>query len=182
MLFTDPRTLVLLSLLITAAVIDARSHRIPNWLTLSGTAFGLVYSAFVPFFLQHGFLWALAGWAIGFFVMFPFWLLRIMGAGDVKLMGMAGSLLGLADVQGALLASFVAGGVLAIGFAIRHGRLRAMLGNVARMLHLGGIAALAGMPVSMATSGWTSVGKLPFGLAIATGTISTVVARQYGLI
>ena len=181
-LLREPRSAVLLGLLVTAAVIDVRSHRIPNWLTVSGIVFGLFYSAFGPFPLQDGVLWSLGGLALGAGVMFPFYLMRVMGAGDVKLMGMVGALLGPAGTWDAILASCVAGGVLAIGYAIRHGRLRDLLGNVARILHLGGIAVLAGMPREMALKGWTSVGKLPFGLAIAAGTISTVFALQYGLI
>ena len=181
LMVTEPRSGVLLALLVTAAVIDVRRHRIPNWLTLSGTAFGLLYSAFVPFFMDHGFLWSLGGWAIGFGLLFPFWLMRIMGAGDVKLMAMAGALLGVTGVIPAILASFVAGGVLAVGYSIQHGRFRNMLGNVGRFLHLGGVAAMCGMPVRMAASGWQSVGKIPFGLAIATGTIATVVATNFNL-
>src|SRR4051812_2974354 len=44
MLATDPRTGVLFVLLIIASVTDYRTYRIPNWLTLSGIAFGLIYN------------------------------------------------------------------------------------------------------------------------------------------
>jgi len=182
MLFTEPRSVVLLSMLVTAAVIDVRSHRIPNWLTLSGTVFGLGYSAFVPFYMHHGFLWSLGGWALGFGLLYPLWLMRIMGAGDVKLMAMVGSLLGVASIPTAILGSFIAGGVLAIVFSLRQRKTRAMLGNVARVLHQGSIAMVSGISPRLALSGWESVGKMPFGLAIATGTIIPVVATQFGLI
>lgn len=182
LMFTEPRSAVLLTLLVTAAVIDVRRHRIPNWLTLSGAAFGLLYSAIVPFFMQHGFLWSLGGLGIGFGLLFPFYLMRIMGAGDVKLMAMAGALLGVTGVLPAILISFIAGGVLALGYAIRHGRLRAMLSNVGHVLHLGSVAALSGMPVGVAREGWVSVGKMPFGLAIASGTVVTVVASNFNLL
>jgi prepilin peptidase CpaA len=182
LLFTDPRSLVLIVLLVTAATIDVRSHRIPNWLTLSGTVFGLAYSAFVPFYMHHGFLWSLGGWAVGFAFLFPLWMMRIMGAGDVKLMAMSGALLGLGGIYEALLFSFIAGGALAIGFAVWHGKLRPMLGNVGRVMRVGSIAMALGMPARMALSGWESIGKLPFGLAIASGTITAVVATHFGLI
>lgn len=181
LMFTEPRSAVLLILLVTAAVIDVRRHRIPNWLTLSGATFALLYSAVIPFFMQHGFLWSLGGLGIGFGLLFPFYLMRIMGAGDVKLMAMAGALLGVNEVLPAVLASFIAGGVLAIGYSIRYGRLRAMLANVSHVLHLGSVAALCGMPLGVAREGWESVGKMPFGLAIATGTITTVVATNFNL-
>ena len=182
MLVTDPRTVVLFTLLVVAAVSDVRRQRIPNWLTLPGLAFGLLYSAFVPFWGHHGFLWALAGAAIGFGVLFPLWLLRLTGAGDVKLMAMTGALLGLHAIPLALVGSLTAGGICAIVFALRHGNLRTMLGNVLRMAHLGGMAMTAGMPVRVATSGFGSVGRLPYGVPIALGTITTVVAAHYGFL
>lgn len=181
-LVMDPRTVVLFCLLVLAAVIDVRSHRIPNWLTLSGIAAGLVYSVFVPFWGRHGFLWSLAGVAIGFGALFPFWLLRMMGAGDVKLMAMTGSLLGAQAVLPALFGTLVAGGVFAIGFSVRHGRLREMLANAGQILRLGSISAVTGAPVSIAAGGWQSVGKMAFALPIATGTIGTVVASHYGFL
>jgi prepilin peptidase CpaA len=182
MLATDPRTVVLFTLLVTAAVIDVRRHRIPNWLTLGGLVFGLLYSAFVPFWGEHGFQWALAGAGIGFGVLFPMWLLRLTGAGDVKLMAMTGALLGLQAIPLALVGALAAGGVCAILYSIRHGNLRTMLGNVVRMMHLGGIAVAAGLPVRTVATGCDSVGKLPFAVPIALGTITTVVATHFGFL
>jgi prepilin peptidase CpaA len=182
MLVTDVRKVVLFTLLVMAAVSDVRHQRIHNWLTLSGLVFGLLYSAFVPFWGHHGFLWALAGAGVGFGVLFPMWLLQLTGAGDVKLMAMTGALLGLDAIPLALLGSMAAGGVCAIVYALWHKNLRTMLGNVLRMMHLGGIAVAAGVPVRMATTGWGSIGKLPYGLPIALGTITTVVAAHYGFL
>lgn len=182
MLLNDPRTVVLFCLLVSAAVIDVRSHRIPNRLVLAGLAFGLVYSAFVPFWGKHGFLWSLGGAAIGLGVLFPLWLLRMMGAGDVKLMAAVGSLLGLQAIPMALLASLATSSVFAIAFSLHKGKLREMFSNVGRMLRVGSIAMAMGAPVSVAQSGWQSVGKLPFALPIAVGTIGTVVATHFGFL
>jgi prepilin peptidase CpaA len=182
MLATDPRIVVLFTLLVTAAAIDMRRHRIPNWLTMSGLGFALAYSAFVPFYLKHGFLWSLGGAATGFGVLFPMWLLRIMGAGDVKLMAMAGGLLGAQEVWLALIGSIVAGGLFALLFSLWRGKLGPMLGNVGRMLRLGSVALATGIAVSPAMHGWQSVGRLPFGLPIAVGTISTVTANHFGFL
>ena len=182
MLATDPRIVVLFTLLATAAVIDVRRHRIPNWLTMSGLVFALAYSAFVPFYLKHGVLWSLGGAATGFGVLFPMWLLRIMGAGDVKLMAMAGGLLGAQEVWLALIGSIVAGGLFALLFSLWRGKLGTMLANVGRMIHLGSVALSAGIAVSPATTGWQSVGRLPFGVPIAVGTIFTVTATYFGFL
>jgi prepilin peptidase CpaA len=141
-----------------------------------------MYSAFVPFWGHHGFLWALGGAAIGFGVLFPFWLLRMIGAGDVKLMAAVGSLLGVQAIQAALLATLAVSCVFAIAYAVRHGRLREMLSNVGRVLHVSSIAMAMGAPVGMANSGWQSVGKLAFAVPIAVGTVGTVIATHYGFL
>ena len=182
MLATDPRSMALFGLLLTAAVIDLRSRRIPNWLTLSGTCFGLLYSAFVPFWGENGFLWSLGACLVAFVLLFPLWMLRVLGAGDVKLMAMAGSLLGLDAISGAMAGSFIAGGILAIGYALRHRTLGLMFANVGRVVQQGGIALATRTPVAAATQGWESVGRLPFGVAIASGTITTVVLRHFGFL
>jgi prepilin peptidase CpaA len=182
MLATNPRTVVLFVLLVVAAVLDVRHQRIPNWLTMGGLAFGLGYSVFVPFWGDPGILWALAGAGAGFAVLFPLWLLRLTGAGDVKLMAMAGSLLGLQAIPLALIGSFAAGGACAIAFALAHRNLRVMLGNVMRILHLGGIAVTAGLPVRIATADSGSVGRLPYAVPIALGTITTTVAAHFGFL
>jgi len=183
MLVTDPRTVVLFCLLAYAAVIDVRTHRIPNRLVLSGLAFGFIYSAFVPFWGHHGFMWSLGGAAIGFGFFFPLWLLRMMGAGDVKLMAMVGSLLGMDAVQMALISTFAAGGMFALAFSLRHRKVRQMLANIGRMFRQGGVAVVMGAPVSaVATNGWQSVGKLAFAVPVAVGTIASVIARHFGFL
>jgi prepilin peptidase CpaA len=72
--------------------------------------------------------------------------------------------------------------VFAVGFSVRHGKLRQMLANVGRVLRFNSIAVATGTPVSMATSGWESVGKLAFAVPIATGTIGAVVASHFGFL
>jgi prepilin peptidase CpaA len=57
-----------------------------------------------------------------------------------------------------------------------------MLGNVGRMLHLGSVALAAGIAVNPATTGWQSVGRLPFGIPIAVGTIFAVTANHFGFL
>src|SRR4051794_29272710 len=120
MLIVEPRTGVLLGvllfLLVIASVSDCRTHKIPNWLTVIGAAFGLVYNTAVPSSPYAGFLWSLEGLALGLLIMLPFYVLRAMGAGDVKLMAMVGAFLGVPDTFYAVLFTFIAGGVTALGF------------------------------------------------------------------
>ena len=45
------------------AVVDYRTQRIPNWLTVPAAVLGLIYGSLAPGGV--GFLWSLAGFAIG---------------------------------------------------------------------------------------------------------------------
>lgn len=75
-----------------AAVIDYRLHKIPNWLTVSGAVLGLAYHTAAP--AGIGPLWALAGFLVGFSLLFLPWLLGGGGMGDVKLLAALGIWLG----------------------------------------------------------------------------------------
>jgi len=166
MLVTSPHTLALFALLVAAGVIDYRTMRIPNWLTVGGILVGLLSSTLSTGRPLDGFLGASAGMAVGLAVLLPFYALRVMGAGDVKLMAMAGAFLGPSATVAAILATLVAGGLLAVAVALRSGQFARMLANV------GGLTLHDG----------ASVGKMPFGVAIATGTIGYLVLAQLGLI
>jgi prepilin peptidase CpaA len=98
-----------------AAVLDYRTKKIPNWLTVSAAVIGLGYNSLAP----HGIgpLWALAGFAVGFSLLIVPWLLGGGGMGDVKMLAALGTWLGplmvlVAFGGGAILASFGAIGVL----------------------------------------------------------------------
>jgi len=174
MLVLDTRTGVLIAALLTAAWCDARFGRIPNELVFAGVAIALVQNAVAPLH-GGGFLWSLAGLGTGFALLLPFYLLRAMGAGDVKLMAMAGAFLGFPDALYAGLASFLAGGALSVFFMLKGGSLRTSLTNVLALLR----GRLDGLRLG---AGAASAGTLPYGVAIAAGTIGYLVLRQLGFI
>ncbi len=76
MLFTDPASLPILIFLHIAAFTDARMHRIPNLLTLAALFPG-------GFVLGAHYLYRLLGL---FLILFPLFHLRLLGAGDIKLL------------------------------------------------------------------------------------------------
>jgi len=115
----------------TAAVVDLRTGRIPNLLTAATAAAGLALA--VTGAGSTGIVAALAGGALGLGLMLPGHLLGGTGAGDVKLMGALGTLLGPAATLTAFLASAIAGGVLAVGHAWRRRRLGATIARTARL-------------------------------------------------
>jgi prepilin peptidase CpaA len=116
--------------LLTATLVDLRSARIPNALTAPLAAMGLAMQAAVGGWagLGHGLLGLLAGLVC----LLPFYVLRGMAAGDVKLMAAAGAWLGapltVIAVLGTLLAGALLGlAVLALNLLRSHGVRGALL-------------------------------------------------------
>lgn len=181
---TDARLALLIVLLMLAAFIDVRTFRIPNWLTFGGAAMGLLFGAAIqwrllgPAWAIDGFLWSLGGLAAGLALMLPMYALRVMGAGDVKLMAMAGAFLGLGQIVPAVLCVFVAGGALAIAYAVWRRALRRLAANLTEIVQSMAVAAIAGVRPRGATAPRPSIGNLPYGVSISAGTIAWIVLSQ----
>lgn len=178
-LFTEPRSLLLLLLLAAASLSDLRTRRIPNRLTFGGIALALLYGLLAPHPHHGGFLWALGGMALGLALMQPLYLLHAMGAGDVKLMAMVGSFIGPEAAWQAVIFVFITGGLAAMVYALRHRLAGKLLRNSAEAVQLLYINVAAGIRPDARSSSAHSVGKLPYGVSIALGTLAFLVARQF---
>jgi prepilin peptidase CpaA len=159
---------LLLILLVIAAYFDVKSRRIPNKLVLAG-----LIASFVLQINLNGFegfkAWGL-GLLVGFGLFLPLYLLRAMGAGDVKLMAMVGAFVGPLYVLGAALMTLVAGGVLAIAMAMYSGVLMQTVKNARTVLTVGMYKTLSGGGVQFDAPA-ASAGSLPYAVAIALGTL-----------
>jgi len=122
----DVASVAALSLASIACWTDLRTRRIPNVLTFGAAAAGLAFHAFSG----NGPLTALAGWFTGVLIFAPLFLLRGMGAGDLKLLGALGAWLGPLMALRIGLWSAVAGGVLALAVALVHNYAGQSLRNV----------------------------------------------------
>ncbi|SDY70465.1 prepilin peptidase CpaA [Variovorax sp. YR266] len=182
MLATDVRMLALFALLGVAAVSDWRSYRIPNWLTFGGALFALIYGTLAARTPTAGAMSAFGGLGVGFAAMLPFYVLGLMGAGDVKLMAMTGAFIGPQQTLMAVLFTFIAGGVAALVFAIHRRRLAHMLANVKTAAQGMAISSMAGIRPTGHVHMSQSVGKLPYGICIAAGTVVEVLAHQLGYV
>lgn len=164
---------VLFLLLLVASWQDYCGYSIRNALILSGALLGVSLNTFLP--IGIGILDSLAGCAIGLLLLLPFYVLRMMGAGDVKLMAVVGAFVGSNDILGAFLSTLIAGGVLALIVALHKGMLRRLLNNLTRIsMQMLWIDKSRSLQDSSSASEATadSIEKLPYAIAIAIGTIT----------
>jgi prepilin peptidase CpaA len=181
---------LLLSLLVVAAWHDIRSRRIPNALVFSGAVAGILLNTLLP--QQMGGLGvfdSLAGLGLGLVLLLPLYLLRAMGAGDVKLMAMTGAFLGANGVTGAFMCVLLAGGLLALAMGWHQGKLSTLLRKLSKRkvvpLTWGSPAELDSEetgstvdPSRTATNLPKRTAKfdqLPYGVAIAVGTAAWII-------
>lgn len=103
--------LALVVLLVCAVGTDWRERRIPNALVAWGALAGLLIAAIQG---PQALWMALCGGLVGAVLLLPFYILRGMAAGDVKLAAMAGVLMGVPAIFYALLGTALAGGLMAL--------------------------------------------------------------------
>ena len=161
---------ILLALVAGAAAYDIPYRRIPNWLTATGVLSGVGMNMF----LYQG--WAglrtsLGGFALGFAAYFVLYVMRAMGAGDVKLMAAVGAMVGWQDWMGIFILTALIGGFASLVVITLRGRVKRTLWNVGFVLNemkSGRAAYLANEELDVRSA--KSVG-LPHGAVIAAATL-----------
>ena len=108
--------------LVVAAVIDVREGRIPNWLTGSLAVFGIGVNSLE--YGWDGFLFSLGGLIMGLVCLIFFYLKGGMGAGDVKLLGAIGTILGPGQVVFAFAFAAMLGGLYSLALLSNQGGMR----------------------------------------------------------
>ena len=103
--------LFLSAILISSAVIDFRTQKIPNLITYPGMVIAFSYHGALRGF--DGLLFSLAGLAVGIGIFLLPYLMGGMGAGDAKLMGAIGGMIGAKGVFYAFLCTAIVGGIYA---------------------------------------------------------------------
>jgi prepilin peptidase CpaA len=157
-------------LLVTcAAVNDIATRRIPNRLLLAAwlVAVPLHLFAAAP---GAALLGCVQGALAGLLLFLPLYLLGGTAAGDVKLMATVGAFVGPELAFSIAMMSWCAGGLLGLFIVIKNGRLRAALSNV-RALLSPLLTGVPGVADDGAAAAKTSVGNMPYGVAIAIGTL-----------
>jgi prepilin peptidase CpaA len=123
---------LLLVVAVVAGVYDWRYRRIPNWLALAGLVGG--FSCHWYLGGLAGLLSAAQGFGLAAVIYFALYLLRGMGAGDVKLMAALGSIAGPMSWLALFLATCILGAVVAIFMSLAYSRLRSTIWNVGQLI------------------------------------------------
>jgi prepilin peptidase CpaA len=150
-----------------ACVTDLYRRRVPNVLTFAGAAAAIVYHLLASG--VSGLPTAMAGCVAGVGVFLPFFLLRGMGAGDVKLLGALGAWVGVRDVLWIAAYTVICGGIMAVVVASWHGQLRRSLRNVGFVVLFWRVAGIRAVP--QVTLEESSGLRLPYAVPILAGAI-----------
>lgn len=160
---------------LVTAWFDWRSRRIPNWLTVSGVVAGITLHAVVAGW--HGALLALAGTGVALILLLPPVLMRVLGAGDWKLMGAVGAFLGPVLLLFVLFVSILASGLMAAVQMISAGRALETFRNMVVLVR--GFFSFGLKPNAQVSLDNPHSLKLPFGIAVAGATLICFCAAHW---
>ncbi|MDY7009473.1 MAG: A24 family peptidase [Planctomycetota bacterium] len=164
---------VLVVLVVTAAVVDLRCGKVPNWLTYPAIVVGLAGHAAVGYASGGGFRGgeqmgldgALGGFVVGFLPLLLCWLAGGIGGGDAKLMGAVGALGGYKIALGAMLYGFAIAGLMAVIVMVRR---RIVRQTVRRIWHTVVLLILPGAKPADPTG--PDSPTVPLAVALCLGT------------
>jgi prepilin peptidase CpaA len=110
------QTIEILILLILALISDIKTFKIKNHITTTFTALGIITNTINGGF--EGLKASLLGFCTPVMLLFILYVLKMLGAGDIKLFGAIGSIMGYKFATCSVLYSFILGGFIGIGFLI----------------------------------------------------------------
>ncbi len=158
-----------LPLLLIIAYHDVRYRRIPNPYVLAVLVYGI--GSNTVFDGLSGTISSLAGLGLAFGLMLMLHIFGAMGAGDVKLFGAIGAVIGVKLVLPTFVAVVLTGGVLAVAFALLSGTMRITLWRVLNIFF--GLLPGAKLPRYEIPSDRRLT--IPYGVAITVGTLTSFV-------
>jgi prepilin peptidase CpaA len=140
-----------------AMILDLKTRRIPNWLTVGAFVLGLVFHASNAGLAGVG--TSLAGFGVGFGMLLVLWLIGGGGGGDVKMMGALGAWLGATPI----IVVFLASAIIAV---------LSIFGVFVYRLAMGGMQAAAHAGTSSDESAQTvrAVQLIPYAVPVAVAT------------
>ncbi len=154
--FLIPQSIIILLISLVGSIFDCKYRKIPNWLNFGTVILALLYN--LIHLNLNGIVFSLLGFIVGIAVLFIPYLMGGMGAGDVKLLGAIGSIVGFKKILWIFFYSGISGlflGIIWIIFSPGHLKFLITTGKVLP-------------PVDKKQ-------KLPYGLAILFGVIAYII-------
>lgn len=161
--------------LVAAAVTDVREGRIPNWLTFSLAGFGIGVQSWE--YGWDGLFYSLQGLGVGLVCLLYFYVKGGMGAGDVKLLGAIGTILGPKHVVMAFAVAAMLGGLYSLALLFNQGGLRHVWDRL--FLLLSTLKVTRTLPVPCKPI--PAEPKLRYALVLGLGTVITQTMFYYGV-
>lgn len=163
-------TLVVAIVGMSACVWDIRTQRIPNVLTASAAVAALLFHTAIGGW--SGAWLSASGWIVGTLLFFPFFAVRGMGAGDVKLLAAFGAWLGPRDVIYAAVATAIIGALCALVLIAGRSRTQKTFMHMSALLSswaVGGVGVVPGLTLAE-----PSRLSLCYSLPITAGALMTI--------
>ncbi len=108
----------LVCLLLLAVIMDLRSYKISNHLILTGIITGILFDVYE--YGRTGISLWLPGILLPVILLFPLFIIKALGAGDIKLFSVIGSFYGAAYVLKSIAAAFILGAVMSLIYLIKY--------------------------------------------------------------
>jgi prepilin peptidase CpaA len=156
---------LLIVVVVFSALQDMRTRRISNWVTVSALVACICLRGLLG---PSAIVLGLMGAALSLVLLSPLFYMGGVGGGDAKLLIAVGAFLGPKGLIVALLATAIAGGVMALTYSIRQGVILPALLNTRGLLTWVVTGGRWGERTTLQMEGAVSV---PYGVAIAAGTI-----------
>lgn len=163
---------LLLPIAFAVIYFDVRYRRIPNVIVISTLMAGIIVNSAIGSW--SGMLGSAEGFALAFVPMFLLHVFGAMGAGDVKLSGAVGAVLGVSIVPLALIIIVMTGAVLAVYSMIRSGRVFSTLHGVLRIF----VGIMPGWEMPRFAMPPDRRHTIPYGVAIMLGSLIAVAVFQ----
>ncbi len=169
---------VLVPGILLASWIDYTQRRVPNWLNLSLIIAGL--GAQGVYFGWSGVATGLWGLLTGFGLLIVPWMMKGMGAGDVKLMAAIGVWLGPMLTFYSFTLGALIGGLAAAVMIVSTGRLRMACTNMGLILAKCSNRQTLFSDFGSAKSFGATSQLLPYGVPLTGGTLIILAAQTFG--
>ena len=167
------KLLLLIPMAVFIVYYDVRYRRIPNMLVLSLLIGGFTIN--ISFGGLNGALTSVEGLALAFLPMFLIHMFGAMGAGDVKLFGAVGSVIGVSMVPMTFVVVVMLGAVLAIYTMLRSGTIFSTLHGVLRIF----VGIMPGWEMPRFAIPPDRKHTIPYGVAIMLGSLIATAVLQY---